>query len=529
MKRFFSFVILVFLLLVAVDTLRKWHDRQPDMFGMSNPLGEIFGQGDGLHRRPEKYTLAEGPRVNPNDVDVLAAMSRQRITLAKAVVPSVVSVITSKTVQAPAYMNDPFFQFFHRGRVHGSQNGATEHALGSGVIVSKEGHIVTNNHVIDQMDDIEVELNDGRRKHATLIGADSGTDVAVLKIDSDNLTPLPFGDSDKVEVGETIMAVGNPYGYEESVTQGIISAKGRSGSDTLSDLFQIDAAINPGNSGGPLINVRGELIGLNEAIYSESGGWQGVGFAIPSATVRRTMDSILKTGRVIYGYLGVLDSPRTRALSELGAPADDHGALVYDVVVGSPADKASIQPGDLIQKFNNKEVHDFQDLRRDVSQVDVDATVPIELVRDGKTMNVKVRVSEKPSEGELAQVFRRQQQRSAGNAGGPAAGNTSAANGSGFATGLTVTELSPQVIRKLNLSADARGVLVTRVNSDSPAANVLQVGDIIEQIDQAPVESVADFARIVRDSPANEAVAVSIVRNRTRLLVAINPADDNHF
>ncbi len=521
MKRFFSFVLLVLLLLFAVGSLRQWHDRQPVFSGLPESWQRFLGQGDHAHRRPEKYTLADGPRVNINDVDVLAAMSRQRITLAKAVVPSVVSIISSKTVPQTSYLNDPLFQFFHRGRLHGGRPGM----LGSGVIVSQEGHIVTNNHVIDQMDDIEIELNDGRRKRATLIGTDPDSDVAVLKIEADNLTPLPFGDSEKVEVGETVMAVGDPYGYEESVTQGIISAKGRSGSDTISDLFQIDAAINPGNSGGPLINVRGELIGLNEEIISQTGGWSGVGFAIPSDTVRRTMDGILKTGRVIYGYLGVLRSPRSDALAELGARPETNGALVYDVVVGSPADKAAILPGDVIQAFNHKEVHSFQDLRRDVSQVDINDAVPIELVRGGKPLTVTVRLGEKPPDGQLAQLSRRQQHAPAEQAAPFGTGRTGAASaeGSGFASGVVVAELTPQTVQELHLPSDQQGVLITRVNPDSPAANALRVGDVIEQIQQEPIGSVFDFQRVVRQSPSDEPVTVAIRRARIRIMVAIDP------
>jgi serine protease Do len=517
MRRFFSFMLLVLLLLLAVDTLRKWHDRTIGL-DLRSSFAAFFGAGDAQHRRPEKYTLAEGPRVSASDVDVLAAMSRERITLAKAVVPSVVSIITTKVVPAPAYSNDPVFQFFHRGRLHGQPREGSQHELGSGVIVSKEGHIVTNNHVIDQMDEIEVELADGRRKKATLIGADANTDVAVLKIDADGLTPLPFGDSNTVEVGETVMAVGNPYGYEESVTQGIISAKGRSGSDTLNDLFQIDAELNPGNSGGPLINVRGELIGLNEAIYSQTGGWQGVGFAIPSDTVRRTMDSILKTGRVIYGYLGVLASPKANAMASLGAPPSEDGALVSDVVTGSPADAAAIQPGDVIRKFNHEDVHNFQDLRRWVSRVDINAQVPVELVRGGKEMTLNVRVGEKPPDAQLAQVFRR---RSREPLDPDASGNAVA--GSNFASGLMVTEVTAQTLRKLNLPADEHGVLVTRVNPDSPAADALEVGDVIERVGGEPIHSLSDFERAVRQIPANDPVNVAIIRHQTRFRVAIDP------
>ena len=419
MRRFFTFVLLVFLLLVAVDSLRKWRNERPDAVRFPTSLADLLGHRDTVYSHPEKYTLADGPRLNPADVDVLAAMSQQRVVLCKAVVPSVVSIITSKTIREPAYVNDPLFQFFHRGRRF--PNGSTQYLLGSGVIVSKEGHIVTNNHVIEQMDDIQVELSDGRHIKASLVGTDPDTDVAVLKVDAANdITPLAFGDSDKVEVGETIMAVGNPYGFEETVTQGIICAKGRTGSDVLRDLFQIDAAINPGNSGGPLVNVRGELIGLNDQIFTQSGGWQGVGFAIPSATVRRTLDRILKNGRVIYGYLGVLQSPQADAFARLGEPAKEKGVLVSDVVPGSPAEKAAIKPGDLIEKFNNQEVHDIQDLRRCVSQVNIDASVPIELLRNGQSLTVTAQVGEKPApEVQLAALFHRQQ-RSQTSAGGPA-------------------------------------------------------------------------------------------------------------
>lgn len=529
MKRFFSFMLFVLLLLLAVASLREWHNRQPDAFNLPSSIQDLFSSRESEHRRPEKYTLADGPRVDPKDVNVLAAMSRQRILLARAVIPSVVSIITSKTVQMPDYMNDPIFQFFHQGRMHRSPNGAVQHALGSGVIVTKEGHIVTNNHVIDQMDDIQVELSDGKRKKATLVGTDSDTDIAVLKIDADaDVTPLPFGDSDKVEVGETVMAVGNPYGFEESVTQGIISAKGRPGSEMLSDLFQIDAAINPGNSGGPLINVEGELIGVNEAIYSQSGSWQGLGFAIPAATVRRTMDSILKNGRVISGYLGVLESPRANAAAQLGGSADEEGALVYDVVAGSPADKASIQPGDVIQKFNHRDVHDFQDLRRSVSQVDIDASVPIELMRGGKTMTVTARVGERPPpDAQVAQLLRKRQQPGPGaSGGGPATppATASSAEGSGLAAGVTVAELTPPTLRRLNLPRAQHGVLVTGIDENSPAAGVLQPGDVIEEINQESVTNLLDFSRLTRQAATDGPVVLSIVRDRARNLVVINPS-----
>ena len=500
MKRFFNFLVFVALLCIAVGSLQLWKERREGFSGrLTSRLQTLFDPEPG-HRHPEKYTLADGPRIDLKDVNVLAAMSRQRIALAQTVVPSVVSIITSRTVQIPDYENDPFYQFFQRNQRQNRDR--TQNQLGSGAIVSREGHIVTNNHVIEGMDEIEVKLSDGRTRAARLIGTDPDTDIAVLKIDANDLVPLPFGNSDAVEVGETVMAVGNPYGLEESVTQGIISAKNRPGNDNGSDLFQIDAAINPGNSGGPLVNVRGELIGVNEAIFSRSGGWQGVGFAIPSAAVRRTMDGILRTGRIIHGYLGI-----QRALTE------GPGVLVDNVVTGSPADKAAIHPGDTIRKFNGRAVNDFDDLRRSVAEVDVDATVPVELLRDGKPVSVQARIAERPpAQPKLSQAPRLPP-------GHPPIGP----QGGGALGGVLVREIAPQDLRTLDLPQNTRGVAILRVEPDSDAANKLQPGDIIRAVNQEPVVSIADYGRKLRALPPGDPVEVSIIRDRAPVQVMINP------
>ena len=524
MKRFLSFLLFVLLLAIAVASLQLWKEHGDGGYTLRRAWDHLLHGRDLEHHRPEKYTVASGPRINVGDVDVLAAMSRQRILLAKAVVPSVVSITTSKRVPLSSFGNDPWLQMFHRGLPHGGST--TQKSLGSGAIVSKEGHIVTNNHVIDQMDEIEVRLSDGRLLRATLIGADTLTDIAILKIDADGLQPLPFGDSEAVEVGETVMAVGNPYGLDESVTQGIISAKGRRGSENISDLFQTDAAINPGNSGGPLVNVRGELIGINEAIISDSGGWLGVGFAIPAATVRTTMDTILRTGRAIHGYLGILQSANQDAFRprEIG---ERKGVLVDSVTAGSPAEKADIQPGDIIQKFNHQAVNDFQDLRRSVAEVDVDATVPIELLRNGKKLSVNALIAERPPPGApLSQVPPLQSPalplapalpprlRNPGTRPAPA-GDADSLNG------VQVIDLIPGIVRSMNLPRDIQGVIVRRVEPGTPAAAKLQPGDVIEQINQQAVASVADFGKLVRALPEGTPVVLSIVRERSRTLVVL--------
>ncbi len=501
MKRFFNFLVFVALLCIAVGSLQLWKERREGSTGgLAHTLHDFFARESG-QRRPEKYTLAEGARINVKDVNVLEAMSRQRIALAQAVVPSVVS-ITSHSAQAAASAYDPL-QFFRRGSRQNNQR--VQNTLGSGAIVTKEGHIVTNFHVVEGMDEIEVELSDGRKRAARLIGSDADTDIAVLKIDDANVVPLPFGNSDAVEVGETVMAVGNPYGLEESVTQGIISAKNRPGNDNGSDLFQIDAAINPGNSGGPLINVRGELIGINEAIFSRSGGWQGVGFAIPSGTVRRTMDGILHLGRVIHGYLGIR-----------GGTDRDPGALVHSVEPDSPAAKAAIQPGDTIRKFNGKVVGDFDDLRRHVAEVDVDATVPVELVREGKTVSVQARIAERPPEqAKLSQVPHLPPGHPPiGPRGGPSGGMLGA---------VEVRELSPQDLRDLDLPHDTRGVVVANVEAGGDAADKLRPGDMIESINLTPVGSLADYAKALRALTASEPAVLAVNRNGRRTMVVITP------
>ena len=513
MKRFFSFLLLVCLLCVAVAALWVWKNPRYSngRFDLRRSLFSMLGRDRGERGRPEKYTVADGPYINAADVNVLAAMSHQRILLAKAVVPSVVSITTTRAARRNTQSDDPLFRFFHRGMRQ--PDAAPEGAQGSGAIVSKEGHIITNNHVIDGMDQIEVELSDGRRKQAVLIGTDVDSDIAVLKIEADELVPIPFGDSDGVEVGETVMAIGNPYGLEESVTQGIISAKGRGSSDNTSVLFQIDAAINPGNSGGPLVNVRGELIGINEQIYTETGGWQGVGFAIPASTVRRSMNSILATGRVIHRYLGVEQAQLTHQNAKQHGLGDRKGVLVERVRAGSPAEKADIRAGDLIEKFNDKAVADMFDLRRCVEEVEVNAAATIELLRNGQTLLVKAQIAERPPPGARYSYV----------PAAPTRADGTAAEG-GVLEGVRVEELTVNLLAKLGLPGDTQGVVVAGVTSNSPAADKLRAGDIIDKINQQNIASPTDYAASSQDLLGGEPALLSVMRSRTRMLVIINPS-----
>ncbi len=531
MKRFLQLFLFLLCLAAGLTGLHVWQTLRTGgtvQLGLrESPFRGAGGSGT--------YTVAQAPAIDFKSVDALAAMSRQRIALAKAVVPSVVSITTTKSMsqQQRRMLNDPRFRFFFggpRGGPGGGGGGAgdesvTQKALGSGVIVSKEGHIVTNNHVVEGMDQIEIELSDGRREKAKIIGTDPPTDLAVLKIDTKDLQPIAFGDSDKVEVGETVMAVGNPYGLEETVTQGIISAKGRSiGAESLNEFFQTDAAINPGNSGGALINVGGELIGINSAIFSESGGFQGVGFAIPSNVARRVMDGLVKSGRVIRGYLGV--SLRAMPLSAAAARQrnlpSEQGALIESVASGSPADKAGLKAGDMIQKFNGKGIKSITDLRRAVADVPVNTSVPVELVRDGKSSTVNAQIVEQPRN--LAAAFPRPGQPGGGGSGNNAIpGGDNTATGAGVLAGVEVTDLTPALTQRLALPNSVAGAVVTRVAKDSPAVEELQPGDVIESINRQDVGSAADFRGAAGALEAGRRAVVSVIRERKRTFVVINP------
>src|SRR6266576_4696487 len=348
-------------------------------------------------RTPEKYTFASESVVSPKQVASLESLNEERRALVKGVVPSVVAVKTSTQVAIRReYGVDPFEFFFpNQRRFRNPRDEAlVQNSLGSGVIVTKEGHIITNNHVVDQVDEIEVQLSDGRTEKARLVGADDQVDLAVLKIDNSGVKPLKLADSDTVQAGDFVLAIGNPFGFDETVTDGIVSSKMRPNrTDAFGDLLQTNAAINPGNSGGPLINLRGEVIGINTAIISPSQASAGIGFAIPSNTIRTALESLLKQGRIIRGYLGI----QGRVTQGNQTNADSEGVVVDDVVPGSPAAEAKLQKGDVIRKFDGHDVKNFLQLRSLISQVELNKNVELEVVRDAKPMKVTARIKEQPT------------------------------------------------------------------------------------------------------------------------------------
>lgn len=506
MKRFLQFILFVFLLSSAVSALYLWKTRR-DGDGLP---------GGGGRRVAEKFTPAQSPTIDLKDVDILAAMSRQQIKLADAVIPSVVSIASQRAVRQRS--NDPWAELF--SRIDPRQN-RPQSSLGSGAIVSKEGHIVTNNHVIEGMDQIRVHLHDGREVPARVIGTAPNNDLAILKVDAGDLKPLPFGNSDEVQVGEMVFAVGNPFGLDETLTQGIISAKGRRTSESGAEFLQTDAAINPGNSGGPLVSVRGELVGINTMIYSQSGGSVGIGFAIPSTVVRRTLESVLKNGRVVRGYLGV--SADTRP------DASGNGVRVAEVTPKSPAEAAGIKPGDVIVKFNDRAVKDIVALRNRVAETEVDKTVPIEVLRDGKSLTVNAEIKEVPAEG-LAQAnpgqpgggFSARPRPSPNAPNQPQNQPPSAKADEGVLAGIEVSDLTPRSASQMNLPANIRGVVVRKVGEDSNAAGQLREGDVIEEVNQQPVTTAAEFRQAAAMAERGGGdVMLQVIRGRARSFVVI--------
>jgi len=501
MKNLLKFFAFVALLSLAISALYDYRLRHGGLSTLQRTT-------------PEKYTLASSPNVDPKQVASLDALNRERRALVSSVIPSVVAVKTTKKIAIERQNQlDPFGFFFRRPRGFQNPNdeALVQNSLGSGVIATNEGHIITNNHVVDQVDEIEVQLSDGRTKKARLVGADEQLDLAVLKIDDPGVKPLKLADSDTVQAGDFVLAIGNPFGFEETVTDGIVSSKGRPNrADVFSDLIQTNAAINPGNSGGPLINLRGEVIGINTAIISRSGGSQGIGFAIPSNTVRTALESLLKKGRIIRGYLGIL-----MRVPQAGQPPTSGEAVVVDQIVpGSPAEDAHLEKGDVIRKFDGHEVKSFADLRNFVSQADLNKKVELEIVRGGKPMTVATEVKEEPAGYQAGRITPQQPPTQ------PTPGEEN--ESSGRLGGIHVGELTPALSRQLDLPNGVHGVAVTGVDPDASAAD-LQQGDVIEEVNQQAINSVADYNKIVQALNERQATVLSVCRHRVRSFLVLRP------
>ncbi|KAB2881386.1 Do family serine endopeptidase [bacterium] len=432
--------------------------------------------------------------------------------VAEYVTPSVVTVETETTVKYSDPFNDfmggddMFRRFFGNPRSQPKQEQKVA-GLGSGVIVSTDGYIITNNHVIDRTDKIKITLSNGKTYDGKLIGTDPRTDLAVVKIDEKGLPAIKVANSDNIKVGQWALAVGNPFSksLSHTVTAGIISGMSRSsvGLDTDVDFLQTDAAINPGNSGGALVNLSGELVGINAAIMSRSGGYEGIGFAIPSNTAKSIMDQLIKSGKVVRGFVGVsmqdVDEQMAKALGLKSAK----GAVIAQIVEGSPADKAQLKQGDVIVKVDGKEVANSVEIRKQIIPKQPGTDVDLTLIRDGKEITIKVTLAEAPGE--------------------PMAVKEEAPAKKSFERlGINVTTMNKDLATKFGVS-NIPGVIITDIEQDGSAFGAgLRQGDIIQRVGRKDVKNVKEFIDEVDKVTKGETVLLLVNRKGSSLFVAFN-------
>ncbi len=471
-------------------------------------IGIIVGLTISANLNVQKLTFADSSRVSDEASEFLGRLSSSLSEVAEAVKPSVVNISTTKTVTMKStpfgdLFNDPFFRRFFGDdfRPFGPKRKYKSSALGSGVIVSADGYILTNNHVIKDADEIKVVLYDRREFKGKVIGTDPKTDLAVIKIDAENLPAIKIGESDDLKVGEVVIAIGNPFGLNQTITMGIVSAVGRSnvGIADYEDFIQTDAAINPGNSGGALVNTRGELVGVNTAIFSTSGGYMGIGFAIPSDMAKAVMKSIVKYGKVIRGWLGVTIQGLTPELAKSFDIKEDKGALVTDVVKDSPAQKAGFKRGDLIVEFDGKTVRDETSLRNMVANTPPGKTVQVRIIRDGKEKILTVTLGEYPET------------------------TVGSAGYNNVLRGVYVQEITPDLRASLDIPEKVKGVLVSNVDEDSPAAAVIKRHDVIQEINRQVIKDIKDYRKAVSKLGPEDNVLLLVYRSGGYIYVTIRP------
>ena len=449
--------------------------------------------------------------VNPIDLSTAERLSNVFADVAAKVNPSVVTVFTETDVKVEGvpFSGSPFGEFFGDDffkkffQQPAPEQNYKRMGLGSGVIVDSDGIILTNNHVVDDADNIKVQLIDGTEFQGTVKGKDPQTDLAVVTIDTKDLTPIQLGNSDQTRVGEMVLAIGSPLNpqLEHTVTSGIISAKGRSGVGLTQyeDYIQTDAAINPGNSGGALVDLRGNLIGINSAIISQSGGFQGIGFAIPVNLARKVMDDIINNGKVIRGWLGVYIQNITPDLAKALDLKSTKGVLVSKVQKDSPAEEAGIKEEDVILAYNGKDLDNATELSTWVASSSPSENVNLKIIRDGNEKNVEVKLGELNEEKQaLAQ-------------------GTSKIS----SIGIQVANIVPELINQYHLNKDVSGVVVTGVNPNGVAASVgIQAGDVIMKVNRQEIKSVEEFDQQISRVKAGENLLLFLRRGAANLFVA---------
>ena len=459
---------------------------------------------------------AAGTTAAPAAVATPGLPSQGFADIAQAVTPAVVNIVSTRVLtRDPREQMDEMFKFpfpfspqgpkdFRGPHIPRGGPDMPEHhgsGQGSGVIVTPDGYVLTNNHVVEDARDLTVTLPDKREFKGNVVGTDPKTDLAVVKIDGKDLPYVPWGDSSKLRVGEYVLAVGNPFGLNSTVTLGIVSAlgRGRMGITQYEDFIQTDAAINPGNSGGALVNTKGELVGINTAIFSRTGGYQGVGFAVPTSMGKPVYESLVKTGKVTRGWLGVHIQDVNQDLAKSFKLQESKGALVSDVKEDSPADRGGLKAGDVIIKYQDSPVADGVALQRLVTKTTVGTKAAVTVIRDGHEKQLAVTIGELPEPVKLAMAD--------GDAGKQAL------------AGVTVQDLDRQTAKELGLIGKVQGVVVTGVEPDSGAEQAgLQRGDVIKEINRQPVKSVKDFEKLASD-----------VKKGERLLMLINRRGESLF
>ena len=470
----------------------------------------------GLLRLPSSWEWASGASFGIRRA-AIPAFKQSFVDISRSATAAVVNISAIRIVNARGenphgFPEGPrFHHFFDDSIDEMDQRPHRERNLGSGVIVDSSGIIVTNDHVVARAREIKVQLKDKRAFAARIIGADPRTDLAVIKIDADRLPTIPWGDSDRLQIGEYVIAVGNPFGFSESVTMGIVSALGRTnvGVADFENFIQTDAAINPGNSGGALVSSDGQLIGINTAIFSESGGYAGVGFAIPSNMVKRVVSGLTQTGKVVRGWIGVTIQDLNAALAEQFDRPDLNGALVSDVSPHSPAANAGIRRGDIIAKVDGKPVTNARELRNAVAELPVGRTVDLDVVRASRRVALRIRIAETPVDSPALAGLRER--------GGSPREPT-------LLSGVRVHELSAEFRRRLGLPSVAPGVVVLDVEPGSRAAvSGIAAGDVIQEINHEPVHGVDSYNMSASRLRKETSVLLLIIREGRPLYAVLSP------
>lgn len=455
-----------------------------------------------------KDVQAEGSRISEQSVDLLTRTGRAMAEVTASVKPGIVNITATRTVKVGSGQDpfdDPFLRRFFGDQFSRQRQPKEQKSsgLGSGVIVSSEGYIITNSHVVKDADEIKVILSDKREFLGKIIGSDLKTEIAVVKIDAKDLPIVPWGNSDSLQVGDVVLALGNPFGLNQTVTMGIVSALGRAnvGIADYEDFIQTDAAINPGNSGGALVNVRGEVVGINTAIYSTSGGYQGIGFAIPSNMVKSIMESLLRGGKVIRGWLGVSIQKVTPELAKQFNLQDEVGALIGDIAENGPAEKAGLQRGDIILEYDGKKIEEPYILRNMVANTEPGEHHTVKVLRDGKTLTVSITIGELP---------------------GDAQQGTETGDFQNALKGVGVQDINPDLAKKLKIPDRIKGVIVTEIGETSIVGGVLAPGDVILEINRKKVIDTKSYREIAAKIKKEEPVVLLIFRNGSTAFVTLS-------